>query len=137
MTAAKAKTVSFSPALWVWAAATELGEKIEGARDDQGARRACQRTRAEAGLVRVGDGFGTLEIRFGARGEVPCPQGARIRGFGRDEDRAEDREGPEDQLRPLVLEDRDEQDPVVTGRETRQEIADAGEVVRAVPDLER
>ena len=49
---------------------------------------------------------------------------------------AEGRERREHPGRVLVLEDRDDEHPV-GARDAREHVADAGEVVRAVPDLER
>ena len=74
-------------------------------------------------------------VRRGPRGPLP----AIAREF---EDsvairvRPEDGEGLEHQLGPLVGQDRADED-VLPAREAGQEVADAGEVVRAVPDLER
>src|SRR5579864_1805793 len=134
--AANAKTLSLSLRLWVGAVAIELSKKIEGARDDDGPGRPRQPERPSAGLEGVGKRLDMLEIRFGAGCEVPCPERPGIRGLRGDERRPEDREGLEHELGPLVLEDRADED-VLPAREPRQEVADAGEVVRAVPDLER
>src|SRR4051812_42100998 len=133
--AASAKTLTFSP-LWVGAVATELGKKIEGARDDNGPFGPRQGQSAAPRLARVRDWLDTLEIRFGAGGEVPCRQSPEIRGLRRHERAPEDGEGLEHQLGPLVAQDRADDDVLAVGQ-SRQEVPDPGEVVRAVPDLER
>jgi hypothetical protein len=46
--------------------ATELGKKIEGARDDNGALGPRERKRSTAGLQRIGNWLDMPEIRFGA-----------------------------------------------------------------------
>src|SRR5207247_415422 len=58
-----------------------------------------------------------------------------VRGRSRNERIAEGRERGEHVLRVLVLEDRDDQD-VTSDRQAAEEVPDAGEVVRAVPELE-
>src|ERR1700730_4036828 len=81
MPAANAKTLSLSLSLWAGAAAIELREKIEGARDGNGPVRPCELERPAPGLEGIGDRLHMLEIRFGTGSEVPCPDRPRIRGF--------------------------------------------------------
>src|SRR5436853_1972211 len=100
--AANAKTLSFSLTLWVVAAAIELREKIEGARDDDAPLLPGELECAAPGLDGISDRLDMLEVRFGAGGEVPCPKRAGIRGLGGDERGPEDRQGLEHQLGPLV-----------------------------------
>src|SRR5262249_1419003 len=54
---------------------------------------------------------------------------------GRDHGVAQGCQRPEHLLGPLVVEDRDH-DRVTARREPRQQVADAGQVVRSVPDLQ-
>src|SRR3954454_18837015 len=110
---ASAKTLTLSPRLLTVAGVTELGEKIERARDDDGPRRACAGPGTGPGGVRVEDGVDMLEIGFGAGGELPCPQGPRVRGLRGDEALPEDGERLQHRLGPLVVEDRRDDDPVV------------------------
>src|SRR3979490_2733004 len=107
---ANAKTLSLSLSLWAGAVAIELREKIEGARDGNGPVRPCELERAAAGLERIRDRLHMLEIRFGAGSEAPCPECARIRGFGGDQGAAEHRKGLEHQLWPFVGQDRADED---------------------------
>jgi len=69
---ASAKTLSFSLAVWVLACATELGKKIEGARDEDGPARARQGKRPTASIGRIDNVLDMLEVRFGADSEFPC-----------------------------------------------------------------
>jgi hypothetical protein len=46
--------------------ANELGKKIKGARDDNGALAARERPRPAAGLLWIGEWLDMPEIRFGA-----------------------------------------------------------------------
>src|SRR6266404_7715926 len=133
---ASAKTLSFSPTVWVLAVATDLRKKIEGARDDDGPIGACEGERAKAGFGRIGNDLDMLEVRFGAGSKFPCGQGTGIRGLSGHERVPEHRERLEHPLRPFVREDRPD-DHVLAVGEPRQQVPDAGEIVGAVPDLER
>src|SRR5437879_3998196 len=128
--AANAKTLSLSLSLWAGAVAIELREKIEGARDGNGSLRPRKLEPPAAGLEGIRDRLDMLEIRFGTGGEVPCPDRPRIRGFRGDQGATEHGESLEHQLRPLVGQDRADED-VLPAREARQQVADAGEIVRA------
>src|SRR3954452_9143650 len=134
---ASANTLTLSPRLCVVAGVTELCQKIERARDNNGRLRARQRQRLRTGRTGVSNGVDIPEIGFGAGGKLPCRERPGIRRLGGDEAGPEDGEGLEHQRRPLVLEDRGDDDPVLAGRQPGQEIAEAGEVVGPVPDLER
>src|SRR3954471_14195721 len=134
---ASANTLTLSPRLCVVAGVTELCQKIERARDDDGPLRARQRQRLRTGLTGVSNGVDIPEIGFGAGGKLPCRECPGIRRLGGDEARAEDGKSLEHQLRPLVLEHRGDDDPVLPRGQPRQQVAEAGEVVGAVPDLER
>src|SRR3954470_5235918 len=82
---ASANTLTLSPRLWAVAGVTELCQKIERARDDDGPLRAREPERPGPGRVRVGDCIDMPEIGFGAAGKLPCPHRAPVRRFRGDE----------------------------------------------------
>src|SRR5260370_26632527 len=135
-TAAKAKTPSLSLGLWVGAMAIELSQKIEGARDGNGPVGPRELERPVPRRKGIRDRLDMLEVRFGAGGEVPCPEGPRIRGLRGDQGRPEHRERLEHQFGPLVGEDRADED-VLAARSAGQEGAHARKVGRAVPARDR
>ena len=75
-------------------------------------------------------------MRRGQAGQLLGRQGACVARARCYEPGADRRQGAQHRVRLLVGQDRGD-DRVVVGRETRQQVADPGEVVRSVPDLER
>ena len=119
--------------------ATELGKKIEGARDDNGPRRARQRRARGSGPgARIGNRLDMAEstVRRGRRGPLPGAT-AHSRTPWRSSVRPRTERASSISSGPLVGEDRAARATYSRSGQPRQEVADAGEVVGAVPDLER
>src|SRR5581483_6172114 len=130
---AKAKMPAFSRGVCALTVAMEIAQKIEGPGDENGsAGRQCPR----AGGPGVGLDLDPLEEPASELGQLRGGNRAWIRGLRRHEGPADDREGLEHELGALVPQDGCDDDELVV-REPRQEVADAGEIVRAVPYLER
>src|SRR5829696_8199747 len=135
--AAKTKTLERSRERIVRAHATrEVGEQVQGPHDEDTAVKARQLARAEPCGSRLGDRLDLPEMRARALREVGGGQRARARRRGRDERRADLRERAEHPVDVLVGEDRGDDDVGATG-ELPEQVQDAAEVVRAVPDLVR
>src|SRR5919201_3943233 len=111
----------------------QIGQEVKGAGDEE---RLTEPPGVGERLPRVVDRLDLLEVAPGALGEVGCRQGPRAARRRRDEPIAKGGKGREHPLDVLVGEDRGDED-VTRARQTREHVADAAQVVRAVPDLER
>src|SRR4051812_34601971 len=114
----------------------EVGEEVEGAGCENTPCRACKVASALARAGRIGNRFDIREEGFGATREFLLRERARVRRPGRDEGVAERPERSEHRVDVLVAEDRRDDDERARW-EARQQVAEPGEVVGAVPDLLR
>ena len=119
---------------------SEIREKVQGARDEHGPLRACELERAGAGGGRIGLDLDPLEVRGGERGELVGRERAAV-ASSRSRRASSRAPTSASSIIPGRLSRRIEADDGPAAerrrREPRQQPADAGEVVRAVPDLER
>src|SRR5262249_4628755 len=111
----------------------QIGQEVKGSGDEH---RATGRPGTAKGFGRVIDGLDLGEVAPGALGQIGCGEGSRAARTGRDEAVAEGGEPCQHPFDVLVGEDRGDQ-CVAGAREACEDVADAGEVVGAVPDLER
>src|SRR6266481_223630 len=111
----------------------EIGQEVKGTGDKD---RLAEGTGTTQGLSRVFDRLDLSEERSPPPGQVRGREGTLVARAGGHEPIAEHREGGEHPVDVLVRENRGDDD-VAGGRQPRQEIPEAGEIVGAVPDLER
>src|SRR4029079_14157238 len=95
----------------------KVGEQIQGARDEDRAVCAGQRTRLLDSLRRVRDGLHGVEETPGFRGQLVDGQGTRIGGLRRNEGVAEGRQRGEHSVDVLVRENRGDDDIAAGGEE--------------------
>src|SRR5579862_6670869 len=135
-TIANAKMPSFSRGVCPLTVAMEVAQKIEGPGDEHGAVVPGELQRPQPCGVWVRHRLDAAEEAPAGLGELLPRHRPSVRRLRRHQRIADDGERLEHRLRPLVVEDGRDHDEPPVGK-TREEIADSGEVVGAVPDLER
>ena len=137
--AAKAKTLSRSRArviLRFLFGRRKLGKEVQRTRHEDRAVRSRERARKLDRVERVGDRLDAREVRLRARGELVRRERARVRRLRGDERVAHRRERAQHRVDVLAREDRGDDREAAVGQPAEQ-VADARDVVRAVPQLER